>query len=112
MSRYELVGTADSVKSITEVLNVRRKQLGLSLAEMNDLTGLAGGYCNKIFAPGYLKNLGPVSMPVFLQTLGCRLAIIADDESLPPVTRRAITEKSLSPSRVQSRGDRAKRLRG
>lgn len=98
MSRYQLVGTADDAASIAAVLNVRRQQLGLSLGEMNDLTGFAGGYCNKIFAPNYRKQLGHLSLPVFLKTLGCRLAIIADDESLPPITKRALNERCLSVS--------------
>ena len=71
------------------------------MSEFNTITGFADNYCHKIFAPNYRKNLGHLSLPVFLQALGCRLVVIADDEALPPVTVRAINEKHLSPSKIE-----------
>ena len=109
MSRYQLVGTASDATGIADALNTRRKQLGLTMSELNDLSGFAGGYVNKVFAAGYKKDLGRLSLPIFLEALGCKLAIIADDEAIPAITRRAIKERHLSPSKVES-SSRVKRI--
>jgi hypothetical protein len=101
MGQFQLVGTASNVQEIADVMNMRRVQLGLTMSEMNDITGFADRYVNKIFASGYPKQLGSISLPVFLETLGLRLCLVADDHALPPVTRRAISEKVLSASKTK-----------
>jgi hypothetical protein len=94
MGQYQLVGTARNVSEIAAAMNARRLQLGLTIAELNEIAGFAGGYTAKIFAPGYDKSLGKLSLPVLLESLGLRLAIISDDGAIPPITRRALNERT------------------
>lgn len=101
MAQFQLVGTATTADEIAQAINVRRRQLGLTMSEMNSITGFASGYVNKVFAPGYNKSLGKISLPVFLETLGLRLCVVADDRALPPITRRAISERNMSAAKAK-----------
>lgn len=95
MSRYHLLGTAETPKEIARALNVRREQLGLTLSELNDACGFADRYLGKIFAENYRKHFGEQSMPATLAALGCKIVVVLDEEAeLPPVIRRAIEERT------------------
>lgn len=95
MSRFRLIGVAENPQEIADALNTRRKELGLTMNELNNALGFAGNYTNKLFAHGYPKNLGKESMPAMLAAMGCRLAVVCDEQQeLPPIVRRAITEKT------------------
>ncbi len=96
MSRYRLLAEATTPQEIADALNIRRQELGITINELNDVTGFAGGYVGKIFAKGYRKNLGQLSLPTFLEALGCRLVIVADEdpEALPRRMRRALAERT------------------
>lgn len=109
MSRYELIGTADDTASIAAALNARRQQLGLTLCEVNDIAGFAGNYVHKLFASGCKKQLGNLSLSVLLASLGVKLVLVADDEALPPITRRAINERTISSHKIDRAPGRPKR---
>jgi hypothetical protein len=101
---YRLIGTATDPQTIADCLNKRRQELGLTLSELDDVLGLAPRYASKIFAHNYQKSLGALSLPTMLEALGVRLLLVADDRenALPPITRRAIREKSLSPCKIEA----------
>jgi hypothetical protein len=101
---YKLIATAQTPMEIADALNARRKELQLTMLELDEILGFAGRYSSKIFAHGYRKNLGHLSLPAMLDALGCRLAIIANeaDDALPPITRRTMHEKSISAGRVET----------
>ena len=101
---YRLIGTATDPQTIADCLNKRRQELGLTLSELDDVLGLAPRYASKIFAQNYRKSLGSLSLPVMLEALGVKLALIADDRenALPSITRRAIREKSISPCKIEA----------
>ena len=103
-SQYRLVATAETPQQIADALNVRRQELCLTITDLDEILGLAPSYCSKLFAHGYRKNLGHLSLPVMLQALGCRLAIIADDgeNALPKVTQRAMRERSCGPNKIEA----------
>ncbi len=93
--RFRLLGEAETPKQITDALNIRRKELGITLVELNEAVGFAGGYSAKLFARGYRKYLGPESMPAMLSALGCKICIVLDEEAeLPAIVRRTINEKT------------------
>lgn len=106
MGQYQLIGVATNADEIAQAINTRRQQLGLTMTEMNNVTGFADRYVSKILAPNYPKQLGKLSLPVFLETLGLRLCIVADDHALPPITRRAISERNLSAAKAHQFGKR------
>jgi hypothetical protein len=65
------------------------------MADLDDALGFTPGYVSKIFARGYDKNLGPQSLPAMLAGLGCKLAIVLDEQAeLPPIIRRTINERT------------------
>lgn len=107
---YRLLGAAETPQQIADMLNLRRQELGLTMTDLDEIGGLAPRYCAKIFAGGYFKSLGKISMPVLLQAMGCRLAVVVDErpEALPAITRRAITERTLSAYRSEQTRKRAK----
>lgn len=104
MSRFRLVAEATTPQEIADALNIRRQELSLTMNDLDSVLGLAERYSSKIFAANYNKSLGKLSLPAMLSALGCRLAIIADEseDALPPITKRAIKERTSSSFRIET----------
>jgi hypothetical protein len=81
-----LLGIAESPKEIAGLLDLRRRELGLTCLAVDEITGLQSGYSVKIF--NAIKNLGPASMPSLLNALGAKVVVVCDDNWLPRVTMR------------------------
>ncbi len=93
--RFRLLGEASTPQEIADALNIRRRELGLRMADLDATLGFAGGYASKIFAHGYNKNLGAQSLPAMLSAMGCKLAIIHDEQAeLPRIVQRTIAERT------------------
>ena len=103
---FRLIATARTPQDIANGLNVRRQELALSMNELDCLLGFAERYTAKIFATGYRKNLGHLSLPAMLDALGCSLAIVANDDldALPPIVRRALNERTCGGNKIQCSG--------
>jgi hypothetical protein len=70
---------AVKVKDYTElvqVLDARRRQLGMRMADLDYTYGLQEGYAAKLICG--MKTLGPVSLPLMLQTLGMEILVTLD----------------------------------
>jgi hypothetical protein len=80
-----VLGYATSPAEIVALLEQRRYRLEISQRDLDGIAGLADGHVSKI-ACG-TKVIGHVSLPNLLAALGLKLAIIADDASLPGQTR-------------------------
>lgn len=79
---------------LQDAIRKRRFELGLSQLDLDHVCGWPQGYTGKIEARpgtgsdrGNFRALGPQSLPELLHALGLTLAIVADDEALPGVTR-------------------------
>ena len=81
------IGYARTPGEIARILAIRRTQLGITSRQLDQIAGLADGHTSKIECG--TKNLGQISLPILLETLGLKLAIVADDGALPRQTRRA-----------------------
>jgi len=99
---FQLVGTAYDAETIAVAINERRKQLGLTMSELDFVAGLTGNYASKILSPTGSKRLGQMSLPSMLGALGLKLAIVASDDELPAITRRALTEKTVGPNKIEA----------
>lgn len=99
--QYSLVGIADDINSIIIALNDRRRSLGLTMAETDHIAGLTTNYASKILSPTGSKKFGQMSLSSILGAFGLKLAVIADDNALPAITRRAMREKTLGPSKIE-----------
>jgi hypothetical protein len=83
-----IVGIAESPKEIAGLLDLRRRELGMTCGAVDDVAGLQERYSNKIFCG--MKRLGDISTPALLGALGAKLVLCADNDWLPAVTLRHI----------------------
>jgi len=97
-----VIGHAYSPNEIAKLIAKRRYQLGISSRHLDQIAGLADGHTSKIECGS--KKLGDISLPALLATLGLRLTVVADDESLPLQTQYA--RGSSKPLRRASRANR------
>jgi hypothetical protein len=63
-------------------------EIGTSYRAIDGVSGLADGYCSKLFSPLPLKSLNKLSLGCVLQALGLRLDLTVDVEQLAKVRHR------------------------
>ena len=70
-----------SYDELLDLLNKRRQELGISMAELDRRAGLPDGYSGHLFSPNSKngRGLGTVSLPLVFGSLGARIAF--DDEA-------------------------------
>jgi hypothetical protein len=66
-------------------LRNRRLDLGLVQLVLDDCAGIQDGYTSKCEAR--LKKWGEMSLGAILGAMGCKLVLIADDDSIPAAVR-------------------------
>jgi hypothetical protein len=64
---------------LLQVLDARRRELGLTMEAFDERSGLTNGYSAKLFVG--MRRFGEMSLPVVLQTLGVELLV-----AMPPAT--------------------------
>jgi transcriptional regulator with XRE-family HTH domain len=77
----EPIFRARSYDELRLALNMRRQQLGMSMEVLSENAGLQPGYAGKIFGGRRMKNLGPLSLTLLLDALGCELALMPIDRA-------------------------------
>ncbi|RTL87985.1 MAG: hypothetical protein EKK29_05220 [Hyphomicrobiales bacterium] len=82
----KIVGAANDLSQIAGLLDVRRRSLGLTCLALDDAAGLSSGYSTKLFAKGYNKNFGNMSLSSMLGALGGLIFLVCDDDLIPPIT--------------------------
>jgi hypothetical protein len=108
--------TAVKVKDYTElvqVLDARRRQLGMRMADIDYKSGLQEGYAAKLICG--MRKLGPVSLPLMLETLGLEILVTLDKLGLEllvaekrPIRPSDIARReTLSASKADRVGQRA-----
>jgi transcriptional regulator with XRE-family HTH domain len=76
---------AKSYPDLIAALVRRRRELGLSTSELDDVSGMQLGYVAKL--ENGSKNLGPMSFDTMLSALGLQVALVAVE---PPAVVRAL----------------------
>lgn len=68
----------DLVKTLIE----RRHELGMSSIELDARAGWQEGYTSKVenFAKPYGRGIGPVSLPLWLESLGLAMILVKVDD--------------------------------
>jgi hypothetical protein len=81
-----VMGRASTYEGILACLNMRRKQLGLSMLMLDEIAGLASGHSGKLLGGAHVKGLGPLSFTLLLGALRLDLLAIAasGDSAKPP----------------------------
>jgi hypothetical protein len=93
---------AVKVKDYTElvqVLDARRRQLGMRMADLDYKSGLQEGYAAKLICG--MRNLGPVSLPLMLETLGVEILVTLNKLGLELLVAE---KRPARPSGVEHRG--------
>jgi len=72
-------------KQLREHLARRRRQIGITQRDFDDLIGVTTGYASKLECG--MRGFGDVSLSAYLSALGLRLALVEADEPLPRCVR-------------------------
>jgi hypothetical protein len=88
-----IVASVENYSDLLCALRCRRLDLWLSVA-LDDAAGVADGYSSKIECRS--KRLGDMALGAILKAMGCKLALIADDDALPAITRRFLYTSGYS----------------
>ncbi len=74
--------TISDYASLRRALDARRRELGLTMVELDAVAGLAERYVPKLLGPGEVKRLGECSLSALLGALGGRLVATRYGEAL------------------------------
>lgn len=66
---------------LIDAMRARQNQLGISIETIEEISGLSKGLPAKILGPSGIKNLGPMSFGVMLETLGLKLLVVPDPQA-------------------------------
>ncbi len=87
------IGEATDYHSLVALLSARIRQLDVSYATLDGITGLADGYVSKLFAPAATKTMGWEALELLLAALGMKLIGVEDANALRRVRNRLIPLK-------------------
>jgi hypothetical protein len=93
---------------LIQYLDARRRQLGMTMVDLDYKSGLQEGYAAKLICG--MKTLGPVSLPLMLQTLGLEILLTLDKLGLELLVAE---KRALRPSDIERRAlsaDKADRV--
>jgi hypothetical protein len=93
-----------SYPELIQALDGRRRALGMTMLDMDDRSGLTGGYSAKLFCG--MRRFGEMSLPVVLDTLQCDLLVLPRNQDAAParVERRTGSCGPIGSPRPQSEG--------
>ena len=74
-----IYGRGDTLAMIRDAAKQRRRELGIPLLELDDISGVQSGYAAKLEAG--IKNLGYISLPCILGALGLELLVVEKPKS-------------------------------
>jgi hypothetical protein len=89
---------ADSYNGLREILNERRRQLKLSMIELDERAGLSGGYAGHIL--GGSRKFGGTSLELLLGALGVQLALVEIPKDGKTYRIRAIRRDAFLQNRM------------
>ncbi len=81
MSEAEIYASISDYELMLEALDERRKELGISCSELDDLAGIAAGYFSKCAGASQVKRLGWKSALLVARALGLRLTLEIDPDA-------------------------------
>jgi hypothetical protein len=82
------LGTCRDYDGLLAIVRQHVEELNVSRETIDYASGTQSGYASKIFAPTPTKRMGPVTLPLILETLGLRLAVEIDSDSFERITAR------------------------
>ncbi len=94
------LATVRTYDDLIAALRARKDRLRLTDATMDALAGWQSGYTGKLFGPSQVKKLGGLSFELALATLGVRLELVEDPETVAMMERR--WEQRARPANVDA----------
>jgi hypothetical protein len=98
------LGTCNDYRGLQNLLRERAEALNISRNTLDEIGGFAAGHSSKLLAPGLLKNLGPVTLGLMLQSLGVRLVLVEDAAALERISPRLRPREVSVPMRALAWG--------
>lgn len=96
------IATVQDYDGLIDAVRLVMELRGVTCEELDAQSGLQPGYTGKLTGPGRIKNLGPLSMGLVLQTLGIKLHVVVDDVKIAKVpeerTKRVRAARRARPS--------------
>jgi hypothetical protein len=91
------LATVTDYDEMIGALRARMAELGVTNETIGAIAGLAGGYVGKLLAPSRIKNLGPLSLGLMLQSLGLKLIVVEDAETSAKMRPQWAQRKKAAP---------------
>jgi hypothetical protein len=91
------LATVTDYDEMIGALRARMAELGVTNETIGAIAGRAGDYVGKLLAPSRIKNLGPMSFGVMLQSLGLKLIVVEDAETSAKMRPRWAQRKKALP---------------
>lgn len=89
-------------QQLLQALNVRRRELNLTMAELDDRSSLQSGYSAKLFCG--MRRPGPLSLDMLAAALDVDFAVIPRSAT-PPIEQRVGSCGHVHDARPQPSGD-------
>ena len=99
MARRRTLAIVDDYRSLTAALANRRRELGLTGEQVDQIAGLPDRYTTKI--ENGLRGLGAISLPCLFGALRIKMLVIADDDA--PVRRPPCPQPAAVPAVAKPR---------
>jgi hypothetical protein len=84
----KIIGRASDYSGLVSALRERSAELGVTRENLDALSGVQSGYSAKLLSAVPMKSLGRVSLGPILQSLGCAILLIEDQDALRRVQHR------------------------
>jgi hypothetical protein len=84
------LGTCRDYDGLHRILRDRAEELNVSRCTLDTISGLTWGHSSKLLSPKPLKKLGAVSLGLMLQSLGLKLVVVEDAESLRRISAKLV----------------------
>jgi hypothetical protein len=101
------LATVTDYDGMIAAIRGRMRELGVTNETIDAITGLPSGYVGKLVGEGRIKNLGPMSFGVMLQSLGLKLIVVEDPKTTAKMRPRWMQREKALPLLAMARTRRA-----
>jgi hypothetical protein len=110
MTEARQLGTCRDYDGLLAIVRQHVEELNISRETIDYASGAQSGYSSKIFAPTPTKRMGPITLPLILETLGLRLAVEIDPEATARLTSKLPKREVKVPIQAAKTGRGKSRL--
>jgi hypothetical protein len=97
------VHTVTCYDALIEALRARASQLNMSRENIDQIAGYPDRLASKILGPSRVKNLGPTALGPMLDTLGLKLLVVENPETLERYRSRRVKRDAAHAKSAEAR---------